>query len=174
MPKAAAKTRPLKMTLLHEQAAMAMAQGKGATAAAVAANTCERTIYNWMNREEFRVLVESKKKEYQEQVLAGAVKFEVANRGFRMARLNQRFRELGEMLDHELAKQFRNKDTIANIRALVMLEMDVAKQAAIEQGEWNKTLNVNWGSMTDEQVAAAMAQIIEQTNEARASEGEEA
>jgi len=71
MPKAASKTRPLKMTLLHEQAAMAMAQGKGATAAAVAANTCERTIYNWMNREEFRILVESKKKEYQEQVLAG-------------------------------------------------------------------------------------------------------
>ncbi|HAY15184.1 MAG TPA: hypothetical protein PLB31_05325 [Fimbriimonadaceae bacterium] len=174
MPKAASKTRPLKMTLLHEQAAMAMAQGKGATAAAVAANTCERTIYNWMNREEFRILVESKKKEYQEQVLAGAVKFEVANRGFRMARLNQRFRELGEMLDHELAKPFRNKDTIANIRALVVLEMDVAKQAAIEQGEWNKTLNVNWGSMTDEQVAAAMAQIIEQTNEARASDGEEA
>jgi len=98
-----------------------------------------------------------------------------------MARLNQRFRELGEMLDHELAKPFRNKDTIANnkdtianIRALVVLEMDVAKQAAIEQGEWNKTLNVNWGSMTDEQVAAAMAQIIEQTNEARASDGEEA
>jgi len=91
-----------------------------------------------------------------------------------MARLNQRFRELGEMLDKELAKPFRNKDTIANIRALVVLEMDVAKQAAIEEGQWNKTLNVNWGSMTDEQVAAAMAQIIEQTNEDRASDGEEA
>jgi len=174
MPKAASKTRPLKIPLLHQQAAMALAQGKGATVAAVAADTSERTIYNWLEREEFRVLVESFKVQYEEQVLAGAVKCEVANRGYRMARLNKRFRELGEMLDHELAKPFRNKDTIANIRALVVLEMDVAKQAAIEEGQWNKTLNVNWGSMTDEQVAAAMAQIIEQTNEDRASDGEEA
>ncbi len=170
MPKAAAKPKPRKMTLLHQQAAMALAQGKGVTVAAVAANTSERTIYNWLEWEEFRALRESYKQQYQEQVLSGAVKFELANRGFRMARLNQRFRELGDLLDHELAKPYRNKDTIAGIRQLVVLELDVAKQAAIEEGQWQKNLNVNWASLSDEQVAEAMAMIIAQTSEERTSD----
>lgn len=154
MPQAAASKQ---MNLRHQAAAMALAQGDSIEKAAVAAGKSVRTVHKWKERADFQALVDQCRNELARATLNQGI----ANRNVRLLMRNKRAQQLAKWLDEEMAKQFRNKDTIKNVSALLRLELDNEKQAAIEANQWNQKLVVDLNGLSEEQLLALVLQAAD-------------
>lgn len=160
----AAKSR-FEMTLLKwdaaAQIALAGSLKAGKQAAARAAFTTVRTVERWYaEHEEFRGMVADVMREKAADNRAYAVALNVSDRAQRLAQLNTRWKQLCDLCDtgYSLIMQGldggsketynRGRELMANVR----MQLEVQKMAAIELGEWQERTDLNFATMTDEQV----------------------
>lgn len=151
---------PMKFTLRHQAAAKALAQGERIEQAAIEAGKSVRTIHQWQQRPEFTALVDQYREDMHRMTLAQGI----ANRNVRLLMRNKRAQQLAKWLDEEMAKPFRNKDTIKNVSQLLRLELDNEKQAAIEANQWNQKLVVDLNGLSEEQLLALVLQAADPDN----------
>lgn len=143
-----AAAKIMRMTLKHQQAAIGLAEGRRIEEVAAECQVSVRTIQNWKDRPEFQQLVTDTAAELQRKTLEEGI----ASRNYRLLQRNKRAQQIGQMVEELMNKQYRDKEQIKKLMALLRFELDNEKQAAIEANQWNQKMTLDLSTLTDEQV----------------------
>lgn len=143
-----AAAKSMRMNLKHQQAALALAEGRRIEEVAVECQVSVRTIQNWKERTEFQQLVTDTAAELQRKTLEEGI----ASRNYRLLQRNKRAQQIGQMVEELMNKQYRDKEQIKKLMTLLRFELDNEKQAAIEANQWNQKMTLDLSTLTDEQV----------------------
>lgn len=170
---------PVTFDMFRHLAAASLAEGQSDAMAAQVANVHVRTIQNWKDEEGFGEYVEQLRTEILDRVRKETVDLAVADQKMRLYRRNERSHQLAALIRAEFERQgdgsaLDEKARTSSLSRLCKLwreERENEKQAAIEAGQWNEKREINFASMTDEQIIRFLDQMEGKNKETEEAAG---